>query len=98
MDLVRALIGLPPYAVHRWHMAYRKVISTFAFKLVEIIHHILIPATHAITKTHIVYMYMYSMSQKNGSNNVQYTTVWFRYFLPRSERKLCAMPFEKIER
>ena len=34
MDLVRALIGLPPYAVHRWHMAYRKVVSTFAFKLV----------------------------------------------------------------
>ena len=26
--------------------------------------------------------------QKNGSNNVPYTTVWFRHFLPRSERKL----------
>ena len=36
MDLVRALIGLPPYAVHRWHMAYHKVVSTFAFKLVLI--------------------------------------------------------------
>ena len=35
MDLVRALIGLPPYAVHRWHMAYHKVVSTFAFKLVS---------------------------------------------------------------
>ena len=36
MDLVRALIGLPPYAVQRWHMAYHKVVSTFAFKLVLI--------------------------------------------------------------
>ena len=34
MDMVRALIGLPPYAVHRWHMAYHKVVSTFAFKSV----------------------------------------------------------------
>ena len=32
MDLVRALIGLPPYAVHRWHMAYLKIIATFAFR------------------------------------------------------------------
>ena len=32
MDLVRALIGLPPYAAHRWHMAYLKVRSAFAFR------------------------------------------------------------------
>lgn len=32
MDLVRALIGLPPYAVHRWHSAYLKVMAGFAFK------------------------------------------------------------------
>jgi hypothetical protein len=38
MDLVRALIGLPPYAVHRWHMAYHKVVSTFAFKKAGAVH------------------------------------------------------------
>ena len=34
MDLVRALIGLPPYAVHRWHMAYLKMLAMFAFRYV----------------------------------------------------------------
>ena len=42
MDLVRALIGLPPYAVHRWHMAFLKVTTTFAFKSVTQYHHLLI--------------------------------------------------------
>ena len=32
MDLVRALIGLPPYTVYRWHMAYLKVMAAFAFR------------------------------------------------------------------
>ena len=32
MDLVRALIGLPPYAVHRWHMGYLKMLAMFAFR------------------------------------------------------------------
>ena len=32
MDLVRALIGLPPYTVYRWQMAYLKVIAVFAFR------------------------------------------------------------------
>lgn len=32
MDLVRALIGLPPYTVYRWHMAYLKVMAVFAFR------------------------------------------------------------------
>ncbi len=32
MDLVRALIGLPPYAIHRWHSAYLKVVAGLAFR------------------------------------------------------------------
>ncbi len=32
MDLVRALIGLPPYAVHRWHSAYLKIVAGLAFR------------------------------------------------------------------
>ncbi len=32
MDLVRDLIGLPPYAVHRWHMAYLKILAGIAFQ------------------------------------------------------------------
>ena len=34
MDLVRALIGLPPYTVYRWQMAYLKVMAVFAFRYV----------------------------------------------------------------
>ena len=33
-DLVRALIGLPPLAVHRWHLAFRTIIASSTFKLV----------------------------------------------------------------
>lgn len=32
MDLVRALIGQPPYAVHCWRMAYIKLMAAFAFR------------------------------------------------------------------
>lgn len=32
MDLVRALIGLPPYAIHRWQMAHLKFMAVFAFR------------------------------------------------------------------
>ena len=34
MDLVRAMIGLSPYAVHRWHTAYLKVVAGIAFRYV----------------------------------------------------------------
>lgn len=32
MDLVRALIGLPPYAVHRWHTAILSVMAAIWFR------------------------------------------------------------------
>ena len=32
MDLVRALIGQPSYAVHCWHMARLKLMAAFAFR------------------------------------------------------------------
>ena len=32
MDLVRALIGQPPYARYCWRMAYVKMMATFAFR------------------------------------------------------------------
>ena len=35
MDLVRALIGLPTYAVHRWHMAFLKLSASFAFRCAQ---------------------------------------------------------------
>ena len=31
MDLVRALIGLPPYAVKRWHLAINTVLAVTYF-------------------------------------------------------------------
>ncbi len=37
MDLVRALIGQPPYAVRCWRMAHLKIMALFAFRLVIII-------------------------------------------------------------
>lgn len=36
LDLVRALIGLPPYAVHLWHSAYIKIMAGFAFRCVHV--------------------------------------------------------------
>ena len=32
MDLVRTLIGLPPYAVHRWRTAMTTVMATLFFR------------------------------------------------------------------
>lgn len=32
MDLVRALIGQPSYAVQCWHMAHLKLMAAFAFR------------------------------------------------------------------
>ena len=35
-------------------------------------------------------------SKQPGSNNVHYTTAWFRHFLPQHERKMCTTPFKNI--
>lgn len=35
MDLVRALIGLPPFAVHRWRIATKAVLAMIFFKSVS---------------------------------------------------------------
>ena len=32
MDLVRSLIGLSPYAVHRWRIAIQQILAIIAFK------------------------------------------------------------------
>ena len=32
MDLVRSLIGLLPYAVHRWRIAIQQILAIIAFK------------------------------------------------------------------
>jgi myosin-9 len=37
-DLVRALIGLPPLAVHRWHLAFRTIVASFTFKKAGVVH------------------------------------------------------------
>ena len=58
MDLVRALIGLPPYAVHRWHMAFLKVTTTFAFKSVTQYHHRLY---RRVTVTRLYYLWYHHL-------------------------------------
>ena len=32
MDLVRSLIGLSPYAIHRWRIAIQQILAILAFK------------------------------------------------------------------
>ena len=87
MDLVRALIGLPPYAVHLWHSAYIKIMAGFAFRCVHVCMFILYLIFVRGVRFALINL-------NNCSSAVCSYTVYILYYMLLSSGNLCSLARE----